>query len=393
MIRQRFSTLLTTASLLLSLTAVSAAVPASTLGAIANVKVGGGIAPDTYVRAATPTKVSPGNVVGFYLWAKNKDAAGLSSFFLTASTDLTFLGAVWKHPGDATTNTCGSDVNGGLKCDFGALNSMDEILVLASYTVPKPASSSPDDCLPAKAPQNSGFNHGPEAASWVCVDFQFAASSGYVLEKGKNKSRGDAYHWYDFVATDVSSDQGAGFPFCDSNVSVCDSTNATLKVQNAETATGSDVQTTHLTAPPAAFNTAFDNSGLFSTSGLAVADNLGTFACPEGVPTCANHQVNGQNGFVGQWSQVDANSEQDFGTAFIRIELSMFGVKPQDIDGVMHIWQVALNVWDERPITALCPSAAGPAEGQNTECFWASGAGNVTTVLIWAHNNGVYRTF
>jgi hypothetical protein len=384
MIRHRFSTLLTTVSLLLTMTAVSAAVPASTLGAIANVKVGGGIAPDTYVRAATPAKVSPGNVVGFYLWAKNEDAAGLSSFFLTASTNLIFKGAFWKHPGDATTTSCGSDAN-GLKCDFGALNSMDEILVLAAFTVPTPASSSPANCLPGNAPPNSGFNHGSEA-SWVCVDFQFAASSGFVLEKGKNKSRGDAYHWYDSVATNVSSDQGVGFPFCDSNISACDSSNTTLTVQNAGTATASDVQTTHLTAPPAAFNTAFGKSG------LAVADNF-FFVCPSGAPTCADHQVNGQNGFVGQWSQVDANSEQEFGTAFIRIDLSMFGIKAQDIDGVMHIWQDALGAWQERPITALCPSAAGPATGQTTECFWASGVGNVTTVSIWAHNNGNYRTF
>ena len=386
MIRQRFSTLLTTASLLLSMTAVSVAAPATTLGAIANVNVGGGINIGvTSVRATTPPKVSPGNVVGFYLWAKNNDAAGLSSFFLTASTNLLFKGAFWKHPNDATTTSCGSDANGGLKCDFGPLNSQDEILVLAAFTVPTPASSSEANCKPSNAQANSGFTHGSEA-SWVCVDFQFAASSGFVVDKGKNKSRGEAYHWWDSVATDVTSDQGAGFPFCDSNVSACDGTNSTLTVQNGGTATGSDVQTTHLTAPPAAFNTAFGKSG------LAVADNF-FFVCPSGVPTCADHQVNGQNGFIGQWSDVDANSEEDFGTAFIRIDLSLFGVKPQDIDGVMHIYQDAAGVWYERPITALCPTADGPAVGQTTECFWASGAGNVTTVSIWAHNNGNYRTF
>jgi hypothetical protein len=392
MIRQRISTLLTTASLLLTMTAVSVAAPASTVGATANVKVGGGIAIDIYsTHAATPRQVSPGNVVGFYLWVKNEDAAGLSSFFLTASTSLLFKGAVWTHPGDATTHACGSDVNGGIKCDFGALNSMDEILVLAAYTVPKPASSSPADCLPGDALPNSGFDHGSEA-SWVCVDFQFAASSGYVLQKGKNKSRGDAYHWYDSVATDVTGDQGAGFPFCDSTVSVCDSNNATLKVQNAGTATANDVQTTHLVAPPAAFNLAFNTSGLFSKSGLAVEDNF-YFVCPTNVLTCGSHVANGQSGFVGQWSQVDANSEQPFGDAFIHIDLSMFGVKPQDIDGVMHVWEGPVGTWTERPITLRCPNVDGPATGQITECFWASGAGNVTTVSIWAHNNGTFRTF
>ena len=139
-----------------------------------------------------------------------------------------------------------------------------------------------------------------------------------------------------------------------------------------------------MTAPAAAFNTAFGKSG------LAVADNF-FFACPS-VPTCGSHNVNGQSGYVGQWSQVNANWGQDFGTAFIRIDLSMFGVKPQDIDGVMHVWQDASGVWYERPITLRCLSSDGPATGQTTECFWASGAA-CGHVSIWTHNNGTFRTF
>ena len=205
MIRHRISTSPDRPSLLLTPDRRIRGRTCLNMAAVANVNVGGGIViGNTVTRATTPLQVSPGNVVGFYLWAKNNDAAGLSSFFLTASTNLTFKGAFWKHPGDATTTSCGSDAN-GLKCDFGALNSQGEILVLAAFTVPSPASSSEANCKPGDAPASSGFTHGSEA-TWVCVDFQFASSSGYVLDKGKNKSRGDAYHWYDSVATNVTSD-------------------------------------------------------------------------------------------------------------------------------------------------------------------------------------------
>jgi hypothetical protein len=129
---------------------------------------------------------------------------------------------------------------------------------------------------------------------------------------------------------------------------------------------------------------------------LAVADNLGAdITCEDfgNLASCLQHETSGASGFLGQWSAVDVNSEENFGDEFIRVDISMYGVNPNSIDGVEHVWQDALGVWHDDQITAKCPSSAGPADGQTTECFWASGSGNVANVSVWLHNNGKLRNF
>jgi hypothetical protein len=379
MIRQRISTLLTTASLLLTMTAVSVALPASTLAALANVNSSGGTVPGTTARAATPAQVSPGNVAGFYLWVRNDDTANLNTFSLTAKSNATPLGAYWKRPADTGYTNC--TTSGDLKCNFGTLNSGDVLLIVAAFVVPGTPSTSNANCKPS-----GGNGFGPTTeASWVCADFQFNSGSGNV--PGKNKSRGDAYHFYDYAATDVGIDAGAGFPFCNKatpNVA-CDA--GLLTVFNAGHASRTDIQTTKLTAPDGAFNS------LHGTTGLAVRDNF-AFACPaiSGTATCASHEGTGAGGFLGQWSDVDVNSEQSFGTDFIRIDLQMYGVNANSVDGVIHLWSDG-TLWHEEVIGTKCPGSSGPATGQTTPCFWASGSGNVADVSIWTHNNGNFRTF
>jgi hypothetical protein len=157
-----------------------------------------------------------------------------------------------------------------------------------------------------------------------------------------------------------------------------------LAVFNSGKASKNDVQTTKLTAPGGAFNS------FHGSTGLAVLDNF-TFSCPA-TATCSTHQGSGASAFVGQWSQVDANSEQNFGTDFIRIDLEMYGVNPNSIDGVIHVWKVGA-IWYEEIIGTKCQNADGPNADVPGPCFWASGSGNVTDVSIWTHNNGNFRTF
>ena len=103
MIRKRFSTLVTTMGLVLSVSAASAVMPAVTLGALANIDIGGGVTVGTtlaeHPRAATPTQVSPDNVAGFYLWVKNRDTANLSTFFMKAYSNATPVGAYFSKNG------------------------------------------------------------------------------------------------------------------------------------------------------------------------------------------------------------------------------------------------------------------------------------------------------
>lgn len=380
--RRRPLRLVATLILAASLAAATFASPA--LGALANIDIGGGTVVDSHLRAATPPQVSPGNVAGFYLWIRNEDSAKLNTFFMKAVTTATPLGAYWSREGEEGLHSCST--TDGLQCTFGALESGDVLRITAAFTMPSGTSQNTVNCKPS-----TGAGFGPTTeASWRCVDFQFASGSGFV--PGKNKSRGDLYHWYDFAATDTGADRGAQFPFCDLSATEPDCDADLLTVFNTTGATRNNVQSTKVTAPDTIDDDVFNSA--YGTTGLAVADNF-PFSCADAnsLPSCTTHETSGANGFVGQWSQVDVNSEQTFDGEFIRIDISMYGVNPNSIDGVVHLWQDAGGVWHERTISDECPSADGPAEGQTTECFWVSGSGQVANVSIWTFNNGRARTF
>jgi hypothetical protein len=358
------------------------------VAATANIDIGGGSVVDIHTeRAATPHQVSPGKVAGFYLWIQNDDPANLSTFFMKAFTASTPVGAYWSRNDETTKHGC--TTTDGLVCTFGAFNAGDVIKITAAFTT----NSSTLNCLPDPLPVNSNGFGPTDEASYACVDFQFGSDSGFVVGKKKgNNSRGDAYHWYDFAATDTLADEAAQFPFCDLSVNtIATCAPGPLTIFNSEGANRNNVQSTQLKAPRGAFDSAHN------TTGLGVADNF-VFVCPTGVndvvPNCATHQGSGAGAFVGQWSQIDVNSEQPFGDEFIEVKLTMYGVNPSSIDGVEHLYQDAAGAWHEAaPIGTPCPTSGGPAVGQTTECFWASGTGNVTTVLVWMHDNGRIRTF
>jgi len=136
MIRQRVSTLLTTLSLLVSLTAVSVALPASTLAAIPNVVTGFGTeAGPPQTTGAQPVKVSPGAYVQFSIWARNDDTSTISQFFLTETLLRTIYSASWSSS-DGGTGTCPTTTP--LNCSFGQVKpgeSIDAVIVLQATTI------------------------------------------------------------------------------------------------------------------------------------------------------------------------------------------------------------------------------------------------------------------
>ncbi|MBA3687481.1 MAG: hypothetical protein H0W81_01380 [Chloroflexi bacterium] len=141
MIRQRVSTLVTTLSLLLSLTAVSVALPASTLAAIPNVAAGRGTeASELTGTGAQPSTVSPGSRVQFSIWARNDDTSTVSQFFLTETTGRTVYSATWSSS-TGKTGSCAASTP--LNCSFGQLKpgqSIDAVIVLQT---PMSAASMP----------------------------------------------------------------------------------------------------------------------------------------------------------------------------------------------------------------------------------------------------------
>jgi hypothetical protein len=136
MIRQRVSTLITTISLLLSLTAV-VALPAVTLAALPNVLVGYGTNSDASPAAtsgANPAAVRPSQPVQIQVWAKNGDSSTISQFYLMVNTSGTLQSATWNLSSGGQTKTCVPTST--VTCSFGQIRPGVTVYVSALFTAP-----------------------------------------------------------------------------------------------------------------------------------------------------------------------------------------------------------------------------------------------------------------
>jgi len=351
------------------------------VAAVANVQYGGGDAVGDAGTGATPDTVSPGKVAGFYLWAHNADSANLATFFLTATTTASPVGAYWSHSASGPWTAC--DVSKGLQCTFGAFNSGTDLFVIAGFKLPGTTSTSTANCLTdPNRTTNPGEMAGvdPTGSSWVCVDFQWGSNSGYV--PGKNKSRGDAYHWYDAVNTDTGSDAEAQFPFCDqSGTFTCDP--SLLSINDSKTNFGkNNPQWTGVTAPTGTFNSQHGSSAIY------VADNV-SFDC-SAIDATKCGKAN-----LGQWSTVTVNDGQT-STDWYQVDIGVYGLAANKISAVYHFYQIG-TTWYVEEITTVCPppiglNPPGPATTTSDPCFIVeSGKGNSATVSVWTHHNGNFR--
>jgi hypothetical protein len=219
----------------------------------------------------------------------------------------------------------------------------------------------------------------------VCVHFRFGAEQGFVPGKKKpNSSRGDEYHWFDYVATNVTGNAAAQFPFCNLSLPVADRGDCAgrLTLDNGTNVNRNNPQTTLVRAPDAAFNSTHGSTG------IAVADGA-AFLCETGedVDECASHSSE----FIGQGSIVDVNSDTQFPGQDVYIKIQMYGVNWRDVDGVVHLWQDLNGGWHD-DVLGRCLDSDGPTPTE-PDCFWASGSGNVATVEIWSDNNGKFGNF
>jgi hypothetical protein len=370
----------------------------TSLAATANLTLNGGLtSAGTKVTGATPLAVSPGKVAGFYVTVKNDDTSNLPTFFMAASTTATPYGAYW-FPSDGTqatgpAHTCQTSP---LSCDFGTFSSGAAITVVAAFTLPSGTSNATTNCYPSDPTKRTALQFGvlpdPANDTFVCVDFKFSSNQGNV--PGKNKSRGDEFHWMDFVSTKVDpKNEAAQFPYCDLSVTpgdLSDCPTNLLSLNNSTTLSSSNrnlnLQYTKVVAPAQAFDS---NHG---TSAIHVSDGVATNLC--GTDESCLSIVSTGGGFLGETSTVDVNSAQVFSSAWIVTTIGMLGAKASDIDGVVHTYTDELNVAHTDYI-GKCPSVDGPDETTPTEgCFWAvSGSGNTAVVTIYTHYNGKLRTF
>ena len=231
MIRQRVSTLLTTASLLLSMTAVSAAIPASTLAALPNVLVGKGAVVQAYPdNGGTPTKVDPGEPVLIQVWAFNNDSSNVSQFYLSILGGGSPSNVTWTKNGGQPGGTCSPTTT--YTCSFGQLKSKTSIVVSALFTAPSDFGSMDND-------------------------FVFSTTGVGVSNTGDN-SHGDTWLVQNSVTVDNSTDFAGRYV----------TTNNLKTVQTGDTPSSSDKQTTIVYSPETGIGVTVDDSaGCLTTSG------------------------------------------------------------------------------------------------------------------------------
>lgn len=363
-----------------------------TQAATANLTLNGGLTSGgDKVSGATPAAVSPGKVAGFYVTVKNDDTANLPTFFLSGvNTTATPYGAYWFYtnaPG--TAFPCQTNP---MTCTFGTFVSGASVTVVAAFTLPSTASADTSkNCYSESDHTALQFGVQPDASTFVCADFKFSSSQGNV--PGKNKSRGDEFHWMDFVSTEGSpKNDAAQFPFCDLSATpdVADCPTTLLSLNNNTTLASSNrnqnLQYTKVVAPAQAFDSDHGSSALH------VSDGTATDLC--GTDTNCLSIVSAGGGFLGETSTVDVNSGQQFSDEWIVTTIGMLGVKASDVDGVVHTYTDELNV-SHTDYIDNCPSASGPdSSTPPAGCFWAvSGSGNTAIVTIYTHYNGKLRNF
>jgi hypothetical protein len=368
------------ASLIIAASLLTASL-GTTFGAVPKLGVGGGVNTSffnaTGVTGATPTAVTPGKVAGFYLFAENRDSANVTSFFMTATAAATVTpkGALWSNNPSGPWTRC--ETSPILKCTFGEFSSGEKIYVIAAYTLPDTPSQSTTNCFtdPGRPtlPANS-YGVNPTGASWECVDFQFSANSGNV--PGKNKSRGDAYHWFDVVNTDTGGDQKAQFPYCDFSLDTVACDPSLLTISNDQSLGKANPQWTKVQVP---------NDRVVFNAAQNVADGTRV------LQTCPGTPAQCSTAFLGQWSQVDVNSGLDLNTAWIQIDIGVYGVSANKITTVFHFYKDIAGALQLETIDDRCTYSTGPGPVTADPCFWVmSLQGGSSQVTIWTHHNGKF---
>jgi hypothetical protein len=334
MIRQRVSTLLTTLSLVLSLFAVSVAVPASTMAALPNLTVGYGTQDHQITGSgasgAQPAAVTPGKYVAFSIWARNDDTSTISQFFITATTAGTVKSATWSKS-DGSTQACtpGGDP---LNCSFGQLKPGEWIDALIVFTTPASGTSMPVNFVWSTV----GLGHGQT----------FPISDSVSLNGGAN-----------FEGTYVV-DSGTVIVGDDPNVGPGNSRSTAAAVHN------SGIPVTVQDGPN------------FNPPHSDICTVTATFAC---------------TGFFGEWSSINVENNHDFSpdtfTITITIDAASIpkGVNKNNI-GIYHQYQDASGAWHEETVPLGCPGGSFP-------CFTLTVTKSLWVLVIQTTHNGNVRTF
>jgi hypothetical protein len=302
MIRQRISTVITTASLLLSLTAVSVALPASTLAAIPEVHAGRGTVDQVIATGAQPGTVSPGAYVQFSTWAKNYDTSTVSQFFLTETTGRAINSASWSAS-NGTSGSCPTTLP--LNCSFGQLKPgqyINAVIVLQATGSVSPM---------------------PVRFVWSTVGI----------------GHGDSFPVLDSVGLNGSGDFSGRFLIGSDP----------LTVRNAPIGPGNSQSTAAAVNASGIPVTVQDGSG-FTPADLQPCTTTATFDCAD---------------LFGDWSSVNVANNTVFGSYFtitITIDAASIpkGVTKNNLAVYHQYFDTATSSWKQEVISASCGTAPVP---------------------------------
>jgi len=322
MIRQRISTLVTTMSLVLSLSAVSVAMPATTFAALPDVHTGYGTY-DTQLAdtGASPTEVAPGNYAAFAIWAFNHDTSTISQFYLTQASAGTVYSVTWSKS-DGAQKTC--KVTVPLNCAFGQLRPGAWIDALVVIQVP-----------------DSGISM-PVQFVWSTV----GVGHGYTFPVDDTVSLNDSD---DFDGTYV--------------------VNSGTPVANHAVGTG-NAQSINAVVPNAGIPASVEDGADFTPDVSTECTVTDTFDC---------------TGFWGEWSSVNVDNNTDFAPAKIFITITIdaatvpSGVNKNNIE-IYHQYQDEFGFWHEEIIPKGCGGGTLPCFTlTTTKSLW-------TLVIQTTHN-------
>jgi hypothetical protein len=344
MIRQRISTLLTTLSLVLSLTAVSVAVPATTLAALPDLQSGRG----TYIHqligtSASPTMVSPSTLkvpsyAAFSIWAYNNDTSTISQLFLSAVFPAgvpagSVQSVTWSKSGGSDTACQASDP---LNCGFGQLKPRQWIDAKIVYKVPNSGTSMDVPFVWSTV----GLGHG----------YTFPDPDGVLL------------------STDPTN--FAGTYVVDSGL---------VTVGDAGVAPGNSQSTA----------AAVHNSGIPVTVQDGFTSNTpGDPNAPPNLQTCHVTTTFDCTGFFGDWSSVNVDNNNVFDSVFtitITIDAAFVpnGVNKNNI-AIYHQYQDESGTWHEEIAHLGCSGGTLP-------CFTLTTTKSLWTLVIQTKHNGLWR--
>lgn len=284
-----------------------------------------------------PPTVGAGHDAGYQVTVSNSGPSNINTLSMVVTPAATptaaptyFSGLTWNFGDHGSCTGTGPGGSGPLTCDLGTLSALQAVTFTVAYLVPAGSTGSFDVTV---AIQSGSGNTGSDPGS----------------------SRGDAFS--KTASTGISSSQNF-----DGGFSVDGDTYQTTGSLGRNNKQSTTLETTGALIP------------------VTIQDGITTgVSCT--IPACAN--------LIGEWSKLDVNGGQVFGTPFKVTLLVWGGAVPGGVSAsdifVLHTLDNGTTVEINTPCT---PTTGTPT---NPECLTVTKVGSNFKIVVWLFQNGNAR--